>query len=224
MFVLLVFLPYPGMMKKAVGMGMKPMKRIGNGSGTTSTKSRWVCAKWVGIPLYEIHRLFAVSLSYRHKSFLALTKINYCILLLLVLLGFFTFCTSTFAVSSIFWVSNIIWSNAAYSFTDFSAVDPVVFNTSDISKNRLPHSASLAYSSSKGELLALILIVCLVSPIVVHFQYLYNFSINFPWSGAIKCVFCASRPACVLQEWKYLTDLCFLSGQRTRKGRFCSSK
>jgi len=40
MFEPLVLFPCPGMMKKAVGMGMKPTKRIGNGSGTTSTKSR----------------------------------------------------------------------------------------------------------------------------------------------------------------------------------------
>lgn len=40
MFVPLVLFPCPGMMKKAVGMGMKPMKRVGNGSGTISTRSR----------------------------------------------------------------------------------------------------------------------------------------------------------------------------------------
>lgn len=40
MFFPFVLLPYPGMMRKAAGMGMKPMKRFGNGSGTTSTKSR----------------------------------------------------------------------------------------------------------------------------------------------------------------------------------------
>lgn len=39
-FVSLVFLPYPGMMKRAVGTGMTTMTSVGNGSGTTSTRNR----------------------------------------------------------------------------------------------------------------------------------------------------------------------------------------
>lgn len=49
MLVPLAFLPYPGMMRKAAGTGRKIMRSVGNGSGTTSTRNRWVCAKWVGV-------------------------------------------------------------------------------------------------------------------------------------------------------------------------------
>lgn len=60
-----------------------------------------------------------------------------------------------------------------------------------------PHSASLKYSYSRGELLALVVILCLLGPVLVLVRCLYNFSFNFPWSRDVKDIFCASRSACV---------------------------
>lgn len=119
MLVPLAFLPYPGMMKRVVGIGMKRTRSVGNGSGTTSTRDRWVCAKWAGLRGGGVHRGSAVSFSDSLKGFQAPVTVNYFILVLLAVFHFLYLC---FCSVSIFWPSPIIGRNAVYSCAGFSAV------------------------------------------------------------------------------------------------------
>lgn len=139
-----------------------------------------------------------MSMSDSHKGFLALMTVNYFILVLLVVFHFLYLCFCC--------VLHILGQShnrkkcslfMCWFLCSTKQEEPAVFNAHGSSKNRFSHSASLKYSYSRGELLALILILCLLGPVLAHIQWLYNFSFNFPWSRDIKHVFCASRSACV---------------------------
>lgn len=139
-----------------------------------------------------------MSLSDSHKGFLALMTVNYFVLLLLVVFYFLYLCFCC--------VLHILGQShnrkkcslfMCWFLCNAEQEEPVGFNTPGSSKNRFPHSASLKYSYSRGELLALVVILCLLGPVLVLVRCLYNFSFNFPWSRDVKDIFCASRSACV---------------------------
>lgn len=145
-----------------------------------------------------MHRGFAVSFSDSHKGFLALMTLNYFILVLLVVFHFLHLCFCC--------ILHILGQShnkkkcslfMCWFLCSAKQEEPVGFNACGSSKNIFYHSASLKYSSSRGELLALILIPCFLGPVLALIQCLYNFSFNFPWSRDIKHVFCASRSPCV---------------------------
>lgn len=110
-------------------------------------------------------------------------KVNYCVLLSLVLAF-----TEYFCFCHVLHILGQSHNGKESSLPSCNAhqVDPAVFINSDITRKKFSHSASLGYSYTKVELLALILILSLLFPILLPFQYHCNFSIDFPWSKGIK--------------------------------------
>lgn len=146
----------------------------------------------------KMHRGFAVSLSDSHKGFLVLMTVNYFILVLLVAFHFLYFCFC--CVLHILSQSHNMEKCSLFMcwfLCSAKQEEPVGFNPHGSNKTRFSHSPSLQYSYSRGELLALILVLCLLGLVLVHIRCLYNFSFNFPWSRDIKHVFYTSRSACV---------------------------
>lgn len=191
MLVPLALLPYPGTMKRVVGIGMKRTRSVANGSGTTSTRDRWVCARWVGVRFGGMHRGFAVSLSGSLKGFQAPVTVNYFILVLLVVFHFLYLCFCS--------VLHVLGQShnrkkcslfMCWFLCSAKREEPVGFNAHGSCKNRFSHSVSLKYSYSRGELLALILVLCLLGPVLALTQCFITSALIFPGEGYKTCLLC----------------------------------